>query len=114
MKLKRRMKMKVKTLIALVGALALSLPAFAADSACMTTAAQKKLAGAAQNAFLHKCERDKCEAASMQKKLAGAAKDSFVKKCTAEGLQPYCDAQASNKKLYGAARTSFMNKCQSE
>jgi hypothetical protein len=104
----------MKPLIALVSALILSLPAFAAGNACMTTATQKKLSGAAQNTFLHKCERDKCEAASLEKKLAGAAKNSFVKKCTAEGLQPYCEAQATDKKLRGAAKTSFMNKCQSD
>ncbi len=103
-----------KTLITLIGALVLSLPAFASDSACMTTAAQKKLAGAAKNAFIRKCQRENCETMSQEKKLAGAAKNSFTKKCVAEGLLAYCEAQATDKKLRGAAKTSFMNKCQSQ
>jgi hypothetical protein len=58
-----------------------------ADSACMTVAKEKKLAGAAQKSFLKKCEADakaKCEAAAADKKLAGAAKASNVKKCVRE------------------------------
>lgn len=104
----------MKTLIALISALALSLPAFAADSTCMNTASQKKLAGAAQKSFVHKCEHDKCEAGAKEKKLAGAARSSYMQKCMADSMQPYCDAQATGKKLHGAARNSFMNKCQSE
>lgn len=103
----------MKTLIALFAVLALSMPAFAAESACMTAASQKKLSGAAQNSYIHKCERDKCEAAT-DKKLAGAAKSSHMKKCMADALLPYCESQANNKKLHGAARTSFMNKCQTD
>lgn len=102
----------VKTLIALLGSLVLSLPAYAADNACMSQAAEKKLFGAAQNSFIRNCVRHGCEAASAEKKLAGAAKTSFAKRCVAEGLQPYCEKQATGKKLSGAARTSFMNKCQ--
>lgn len=72
--------------------IALSLIAFAslahaADSACMTAAKDKKLAGAAQKSFVKKCEADakvKCEAAASDKKLAGAAKASNVKKCVQE------------------------------
>ena len=104
----------MKTLLMLLSALVLSMPAFAMESACMTAASQKKLFGAAKNSFIRKCERDKCEATSLEKKLAGAAKNSFTKKCVAEGLLPYCEAQADDKKLRGAARTSFMNKCQSD
>ena len=104
----------MKTMLGLLGFLMLSLSAHAADSACMTEASAKKLAGAAKNSFVRKCERNTCEAAAMEKKLAGAAKNSFMKKCTADGLQPYCEAQANDKKLRGAAKTSFMNKCQSE
>jgi hypothetical protein len=103
----------MKILIALAGALALSLPAFAADNACMAAAAQKKLAGAAENAFMHKCERDKCEAA-MDRKLYGAAKAASMKKCMADRLKPFCETKAKDKKLYGAARTSFIGKCQSD
>ena len=59
----------------------------AADSACMAAAKEKKLAGAAQNSFVKKCEADarmKCEAAAAEKKLAGAARNSNVKKCVHE------------------------------
>jgi hypothetical protein len=61
--------------------------AHAADSACMTAAKDKKLAGAARNSFVNKCEADakaKCELAANEKKLAGAAKNSNVKKCVQE------------------------------
>jgi len=102
----------VKTLIALLSALLLSFPAFAADNACMAQAAEKKLSGAAKNSFTKKCVRDGCEATSLDKKLAGAAKSSFTKKCVADGLQPFCEEQATGKKLSGAAKSSFMNKCQ--
>jgi len=103
----------MQSLIALLSALVLSFPAFAADSACMSQAQEKKLAGAAQGSFMRKCVRDSCEATSAEKKLAGAAKNSFTKKCVADGLMPYCEEQAAGKKLHGAAQTSFMNKCQS-
>jgi hypothetical protein len=103
----------VKKLVAFLGAMIISMPAFAADNACMTQAAEKKLSGAAQTSFIRKCVTDGCEAASLEKKLAGAAKNSFTTKCVADGLQPYCESQAGNKKLHGAAKTSFMKKCQS-
>jgi hypothetical protein len=52
-------------------------------------ATEKKLAGAAKNSFMKKCEADaqaKCEAAAAEKKLAGAAKNSNVKKCVGEAV----------------------------
>jgi hypothetical protein len=52
-------------------------------------AAEKKLAGAAKNSFMKKCEADaqaKCDAAAAEKKLAGAAKNSNVKKCMSEAV----------------------------
>jgi hypothetical protein len=101
----------VKKLIALLSAMIISMPAFAADNACMTQAAEKKLSGAAQTSFIKKCVRDSCNATSVEKKLAGAARDSFTKKCLADGLTPYCEGRAAGKKLSGAAKTSFMNKC---
>ena len=103
----------VKKLIALLGAMILSMPAFAADNACLTQAAEKKLYGAAQTSFIRKCVVDGCEATSLEKKLAGAAKSSFTTKCVGDGLQPLCEKQAVSKKLSGAAKTSFMKKCQS-
>ena len=103
----------VKKLIALLGVMIMSMPTFAADNACMTQAAEKKLSGAAQTSFIRKCVVDGCEATSMEKKLAGAAMNSFTKKCVADGLEPLCEKQAQGKKLSGAAKTSFLKKCQS-
>lgn len=75
---------KLLVLLALTSAASLT---YAADSACMTAAKEKKLAGAAQKSFVKKCETDakaKCESAADEKKLAGAAKKSNVKKCVRE------------------------------
>jgi hypothetical protein len=58
--------------------------AFAAETSCKGQATEKKLAGAALNSFMTKCERD---------------------------MKASCDTQASDKKLYGAAKASFTNKC---
>jgi hypothetical protein len=62
--------------------------ALAAQPACEEKAAEKKLAGAARNSFVAKCEKDAtaaatqaCEAQAAEKKLAGAARTSFTKKC---------------------------------
>ena len=99
-------------LVALISAL-LSCSAFAAETACLTTATEKKLAGAAKSSFVKKCVHDQCEAGATEKKLAGAAKNSFTAKCVAEGLEPFCAEQAVSKKLAGAAKNSFMKKCQS-
>jgi len=70
--------------ICLIAALAFAGSAFAQDATCMANATEKKLAGAAKNSFLKKCEKDaaaSCEITSKEKKLAGAAKASFTKKC---------------------------------
>ena len=103
----------MKKLIALLSAMIISMPAFAADNSCMSQATEKKLSGAAQNSFILKCVRDGCEATSLEKKLAGAAKNSHTKKCIADGLTPYCEGRSARKKLAGAAKTSFIKKCQS-
>src|SRR5262245_17863492 len=58
--------------------------AFAADAGCDAQAAEKKLAGAAKNSFVKKCEKD----------------------AKAAGAQASCDAQAADKKLAGAAKNS--------
>ncbi len=78
--------MKKYIIVALV-ALFASNVAFAADD-CAARAAEKKLAGAAKNSFMKKCERDaaapagsSCTSKAAEKKLAGAAKNSFMKKC---------------------------------
>jgi hypothetical protein len=63
--------------------------AHAADATCEAKAAEKKLAGAAKNSFVKKCEKDApksaCATAAADKKLAGAAKNSFLKKCEKDG-----------------------------
>jgi hypothetical protein len=77
----------MKKLCTLVVVVSASSFAFAADSACMTAAKDKKLSGAAQTSFVKKCEKDataKCELDTKEKKLAGAAKTSHMKKCVAE------------------------------
>jgi hypothetical protein len=77
----------MKKLIAILAMGLVASLAHAEDSACMTAAKDKKLAGAARTSFVKKCETDakaKCEAAAAEKKLAGAAKNSNVKKCVRE------------------------------
>jgi hypothetical protein len=51
-----------------------------------------------------------CAAMATEKKLAGAAKNSFMKKCESDATAA-CDAKAAEKKLAGAAKTSFTKKC---
>lgn len=67
-----------------------SLGALAAEPAsCSATAGEKKLAGAAKNSFMKKCEADaqaRCEQSAADKKLAGAAKTGHVKKCVADAV----------------------------
>ena len=61
----------------------------AAAPTCIAAAQEKKLAGAAKNAFVQKCEREateRCEAAASERKLAGAAKASNVKKCVKDAV----------------------------
>ena len=52
-----------------------------------------------------------CAVRASEKKLAGAALNSFMKKCEREAAQSSCDETAKEKKLSGAARTSFTKKC---
>ena len=64
-----------------------------ANAACDKQADEKKLAGAARNSFVKKCDRDSgpgaaCEKSAADKKLAGAAKNSHIKKCMADGAAP--------------------------
>jgi hypothetical protein len=53
---------------------------------------------------------DSCKATAADKKLAGAAMNSFMKKCETDAKKS-CDAQAKEKNLHGAAQTSFTKKC---
>ena len=81
-------KSALKTLFAAAALGLLASAAQAQGPTCNAAAAEKKLAGAAKNSFLKKCEKDAAGSASAvclnkaaEKKLAGAAKNSFVKKC---------------------------------
>ncbi len=79
----------MKKLIALTAALALCSTAAFADPTCQEQATGKKLAGAALNSFMTKCEKDaaaSCQKTSGEKKLAGAAKTSFETKCVKDAV----------------------------
>ena len=61
----------------------------ASQPTCTNESADKKLAGAAKNSFMKKCETDAtaaCDAAATDKKLSGAAKTSFTKKCGTDSV----------------------------
>ena len=81
-----------KIVYALVVLLLASQAAYAAEATCDTKAAEKKLAGAAKNSFIKKCDKDAkvnvakvdCDAKAAEKKLYGAAKNSFTKKCVTD------------------------------
>ncbi len=77
---------------ALIAATLLGAPSLAfADSSCAAQATDKKLAGAAKNSFMTKCEKDakaSCDGQAADKKLAGAAKTSFTKKCVSDATGP--------------------------
>jgi len=63
--------------------------AFAQAPTCKAQATEKKLAGAALNSFMKKCESDAqktCDTSAASKKLAGAAKTSFTKKCVTDAV----------------------------
>jgi hypothetical protein len=71
----------------IIAAAILALLTTSAQATCKSDAADKKLAGAALNSFMKKCETDAkktCEADAKEKKLAGAAKNSHVKKCVTD------------------------------
>ena len=79
------------TIFVLITSFTLGTTSFAQTPAptCNASAQEKKLAGAAKNSFLKKCEREateKCEAAAAERKLAGAAKNSNVKKCLKDSV----------------------------
>jgi len=73
-----------------VGAGAQTAPPTQAPSAsCKTQASEKKLAGAALNSFMKRCETDAqkaCDVQAGEKKLSGAAKTSFTKKCVTDSV----------------------------
>ena len=53
---------------------------------------------------------DTCKGQAGEKKLAGAALNSFMKKCESDAKKT-CDTSAAEKKLNGAAKASFTKKC---
>ena len=76
-------------LFAILASALLFTSVHAQDTSCTAAATEKKLAGAAKNSFLKKCEKDataKCEAAAAERKLAGAAKNSNIKKCVKDAV----------------------------
>ena len=75
---------------ALILAAALAMTASGAHAAaCKLEASNKKLAGAALNSFMTKCEKDAqsaCDKSAADKKLSGAAKNSHIKKCVSDAV----------------------------
>ena len=75
---------------ALILAAALAMVAGSAHAeACKIEATNKKLAGAAMNSFMNKCEKDAksaCDKSAADRKLSGAAKTSHVKKCVSDAV----------------------------
>lgn len=79
----------MRTCLSFLIAALFSFQALAADATCQAIATDKKLAGAAKNSFMKKCEAEaqaRCEQSAADKKLAGAAKSSHLKKCLAEAV----------------------------
>ena len=81
-----------KIVFALVVLFLASQTAYAVETSCDAKAAEKKLARAAKNSFIKKCDKDAkasvaktdCETKAAEKKLYGAAKNSFTKKCVTD------------------------------
>ena len=81
--------MKNILLAALLSASAATAFAQDAKPTCKVQATEKKLAGAALNSFMTKCQKDvtaACETDAAQRKLAGAAKASHVNKCVKDAV----------------------------
>jgi hypothetical protein len=79
----------MKRILLVTALLAFSAAAHAEGASCTVTAGEKKLAGAAKNSYMKKCETDAkttCDTQAADKKLAGAAKNSFVKKCVTDAV----------------------------
>lgn len=82
-------KIIMSKLFAILASVLLFTSVHAQDTSCTAADTEKKLAGAAKNSFLKKCEKDataKCEAAAAERKLAGAAKNSNIKKCVKDAV----------------------------
>jgi hypothetical protein len=77
------------TTFATAVAMCFAATSFAQAASCKVDSAEKKLAGAAKNSFMKKCETDAksaCDTQAAEKKLAGAAKNSFTKKCVTDAV----------------------------
>lgn len=84
--------------LAVAGTMLMAGAAAAAD--CTQMATEKKLAGAALQSFMKKCNadaanaaakaaaQDSCTKSATDKKLAGAAQKSFVTKCVKDATAP--------------------------
>ena len=80
----------IRTITAVIATVAIASfaavgPSFA--QSCKERAATQKLAGAALNSFMKKCESEAqaaCDTKAGAQKLAGAAKNSFTKKCVTD------------------------------
>jgi hypothetical protein len=84
----RERAMKRLVLTALVCGMAAG-SAYGQSPSCKAQAADKKLAGAALNSFMKKCQSDaqkSCDTSAAEKKLSGAAKTSFTKKCVSDAV----------------------------
>jgi hypothetical protein len=82
-----RMIMLVGLMVAFAGGIVGG--ALAQAPSCKAQASEKRLAGAALNSFMKKCETDAqkaCDTSAADRKLAGAAKASFTKKCVTDAV----------------------------
>jgi hypothetical protein len=64
-------------------------PTATPGTTCTAQAAEKRLAGAARNSFMKKCEADAskaCEEGGKAQNLRGAAKNSHMKKCVSDAV----------------------------
>jgi len=80
---------RITTIAIALALTALASGSFAQTPSCSAQSGEKKLAGAAKNSFMKKCETDAkatCDAHAAEKKLAGAAKTSFTKKCVTDAV----------------------------
>jgi hypothetical protein len=74
----------MRYLVAFTLTVVLPSPALAQEATCILQATEKKLAGAARNDFLEKCElaaRDACEKLAEQRRLSATEKALFMNTC---------------------------------
>jgi hypothetical protein len=79
----------MKSIVLTVAFCLIAGSAVAQTASCKAQASDKKLAGAALNSFMKKCQTDvqkTCDIQAVDKKLAGAAKNSFTKKCVGDAV----------------------------